>query len=76
MKNRKLLEIITSLPEEELSYNILGKLARVIDDNQCEEGLKVLLSLKDEGENDSLWNFRVGYSYSEKQRKSRIFRGS
>ena len=72
-KNQKIIEIITSLPEEELDYNILGKLARAYNNNnQCEEGLKVLLSLKDEGENDSLWNFRVGYSYyySEKAKEN------
>ena len=72
-KNQKIIEIITSLPKEELDYNILGKLARAYNNNnQCEEGLKVLLSLKDEGENDSLWNFRVGYSYyySEKAKEN------
>ena len=72
-KNQKIIDIITSLPEEELDYNILGKLARAYNNNgQCEEGLKVLLSLKDEGENDSLWNFRVGYSYyySEKAKEN------
>ena len=72
-KNQKIIEIITSLPEEELDYNILGKLARAYNNNnQCEEGLKVLLSLKDDGENDSIWNFRVGYSYyySEKAKEN------
>jgi tetratricopeptide (TPR) repeat protein len=63
-KNQEIIDIITSLPKEELDYNILGKLARAYNNNrQYEKGLEVLLSLKVEGENDSLWNFRIGYSY-------------
>ena len=72
-KNQEIIDIINSLPEEDLNYDILGKLARAYNNNgQCEEGLKVLLSLKDEGEKDSLWNFRVGYSYyySEKAKEN------
>lgn len=72
-KNQEIIDIINSLPKEDLNYDILGKLARAYNNNnQCEEGLKVLLSLKDEGEEDSLWNFRVGYSYyySEKAKEN------
>ena len=72
-KNQDIINIITSLPKEDLNYDILGKLARAYNNNnQCEEGLKVLLSLKDDGENDSIWNFRVGYSYyySEKAKEN------
>ena len=72
-KNQEIIDIITSLPEEELDYNILGKLARAYNNNnQCEKGLEVLFKMKDEGENDSLWNFRVGYSYyySEKAKEN------
>ena len=72
-KNQEIIDIINSLPEEDLNYDILGKLARAYNNNgQCEEGLKVLLSLKDEGEEESLWNFRVGYSYyySEKAKEN------
>lgn len=72
-KNQEIIDIINSLPKEDLNYDILGKFARAYNNNgQCEEGLKVLLSLKDEGEEDSLWNFRVGYSYyySEKAKEN------
>ena len=71
-KIQEIIDIINSLPEEDLNYDILGKLARAYNNNsQCEEGLKVLLSLKDKGEENSLWNFRVGYSYyySEKAKE-------
>lgn len=62
-KNQEIIDIITSLPKEELNYIILGKLARAYNNNdQYEKGLEVLLSLKEEGEKDSLWNFRAGYS--------------
>lgn len=63
-KNQEIIDIITSLPKEELNYNILGKLARAYNNNnECEKGKEILLSVKEEGENDSLWNFRLGYSY-------------
>lgn len=63
-KHEKIIEIINSLPEEKLNYDILGKLARAYNNNdECEKGLEVLMKMKDEGENTALWNFRVGYSY-------------
>ena len=77
-KNQEIIEIINSLPKEELTYDILGKLARAYNNNdQYEKGLEVLLSIKDEGEEDSLWNFRAGYScyYSGKlEEAERYFR--
>lgn len=63
-KNKEIIEIITSLPEDELNYDILGKLARAYNNNEeYDKGLEILFKIKDEGENTSLWNFRVGYSY-------------
>lgn len=62
-KNQEIIDIINSLPKEELTYNILGKLARAYNNNdEYNKGLEILLSIKDEGEKDSLWNFRIGYS--------------
>lgn len=62
-KNQEIIDIITSLPKEELTYDILGKLARAYNNNdEYEKGREVLLQIKDEGEKDSLWNFRIGYS--------------
>lgn len=62
-KNQEIIDIINSLPKEELTYNILGKLARAYNNNdEYEKGMEILLSVKDEGEKDSLWNFRIGYS--------------
>lgn len=62
-KNQEIINIINSLPKEELTYDILGKLARAYNNNdEYDKGMEVLLSVKDEGENDSLWNFRIGYS--------------
>lgn len=62
-KNQEIIDIINSLPKEELTYNILGKLARAYNNNdEYDKGMEILLSVKDEGEKDSLWNFRIGYS--------------
>lgn len=62
-KNQEIIDIINSLPKEELTYNILGKLARAYNNNdEYDKGMEILLSIKDEGEKDSLWNFRIGYS--------------
>lgn len=62
-RNQEIIDIINSLPKEELTYNILGKLARAYNNNdEYDKGMEILLSVKDEGEKDSLWNFRIGYS--------------
>jgi tetratricopeptide (TPR) repeat protein len=62
-RNQEIIDIINSLPKEELTYDILGKLARAYNNNnEYDKGMEILLQLKDEGENTALWNFRIGYS--------------
>lgn len=62
-KSQKIIDLITSLHKEELNYNILGKLARAYNNIQeYKKAKEVLLKMKDTGEKDSLWNFRIGYS--------------
>ena len=64
-KHQQIIDIITNLnlPKEQLTYDILGKLASAYNnDNEQEKGLETLLQIKDEGEHTALWNYRAGYS--------------
>lgn len=75
-KNQEIIEIINSLPKEELTYNILGRLARAYNNNdEYEKGEDILLMIKERGEKDSLWNFRMGYScyYSGKLKEAQKY---
>lgn len=55
-----LLEVL--LPEE-MDYELVGILARAYNnDDQEAKAKKLLLTVKAEGENDGLWNYRMGYS--------------
>ena len=61
-KNEEIIKEITAL--KELDYDVLGRLARAYNNNEeYQKGLDILLSTKEEGKNDSVWNFRIGYSY-------------
>lgn len=52
----------TLLPEE-MNYELIGMLARAYNNNDQEEKAKgLLLTTKAEGENDGIWNYRMGYS--------------
>lgn len=62
-KHQKIIDIITNLPKEQLTYDISGRLARAYNNNgEYEKGLEILMQIKAEGEHTALWNFRAGYS--------------
>ncbi len=57
-------ELLSALPQEEQDFEVKSLMARALNNLDREaEALKILLSVKDEGDNDALWNFRIGYSY-------------
>lgn len=57
------ISTLEALPPEELDYELIGLLARAYNNNDQEEKAKeLLLTTKAEGENDGLWNYRMGYS--------------
>lgn len=61
---QKIIDTIRDLPEEVLDYTLKGHLARALNNNdEMEEAARILLSIQDEGKNDPLWHFRLGYAY-------------
>mgnify|MGYP001127431003 CR=1 FL=1 len=61
---QKIIDTIYDLPEEELDYTLKSHLARALNNNdELEEAVRILLSIQDEGKNDPLWYFRLGYAY-------------
>lgn len=61
---QKIIDTIHDLPEEELDYDLKSHLARALNNNdEMEEAARVLLSIQEEGKNDPLWFFRLGYAY-------------
>lgn len=60
----KIIENINRLPKETLDYDLLSHLGRAY--NNTEEydiALDIFMSIKQQGETDPLWHFRVGYAY-------------
>lgn len=61
---QKIIDTIRDLPEDELDYTLKSHLARALNNNdEPEEAARILLSIQEEGENDPLWYFRLGYAY-------------
>ena len=60
----EIIEIILKIPEKDRDYDIISNLARAYNNADCFiDAMEQLLLIKDQGQNDSLWHFRMGYSY-------------
>jgi|GEM_PF-1747948 len=60
----KIIELIKSLPEEELNYDLISQLARAYNNvENYKEAISLLTTIKEEGNKDALWHFRMGYAY-------------
>lgn len=63
-EHKKITEAIEALPEQDKDYTIQCLYARALNNlNQEKAALNILLPLKNQGQNDPLWHFRVGYAY-------------
>ncbi len=63
-KHQKIVDAISAIPENERDFTLISLLGRALNNLDREsEALELLLSVKDVGAADALWNFRVGYSY-------------
>lgn len=63
-QHQKIVDAILQLPQEERTYQITGYLARAYNNlARYEEGLALLESIADEGREDWVWWYRMGYSY-------------
>ncbi|GAV15753.1 DUF4261 domain-containing protein [Paenibacillus sp. NAIST15-1] len=60
----KIVGKIAEIPEQDRDYDIVGYLARALNNlKRYDEALQQLSTIKTQGENDFLWHFRVGYAY-------------
>ena len=63
-EHQNIIDAIKEIPEDQWDYDYVCYLARAYNNtNNAELAIPLFLSVKDEGENDQLWFFRIGYAY-------------
>jgi tetratricopeptide (TPR) repeat protein len=68
--HRKIIDAIEQVPLEERDFEIVGLYARALNNaDRYQEALEQLMSVREQGEEDGVWNFRVGYSLYFLRRK-------
>ena len=65
-EHKKIADAIEALPQEEWGYELTCLLARAYNNmpgNQClENAISLLESVREEGKDDPLWHYRLGYA--------------
>ncbi|SET97095.1 SMI1/KNR4 family protein [Paenibacillus sp. NFR01] len=60
---QNIVDAVTEIPAEERDYTLVSHLGRALNNlERYEEALEQFMSVQDEGENDPLWHFRVGFA--------------
>jgi hypothetical protein len=68
---KETIKIIEGLPAEKKDFEMISLYARALNnDNQEEKAIGVLESVRGQGENDALWNWRMGYALYFTDRKA------
>lgn len=63
-RHEEIIERISQIPSDEISTQILGKLARANSNlGHFQEAIDILKGMEKEEEQSSLWNYRMGYQY-------------
>jgi len=63
-KYTEIINAIEKLPQSEWNYDLKGTLSRAyVSKSKNEKALEILLSESLNGNNDPLWNYRVGFAY-------------
>ncbi|WNY22922.1 hypothetical protein MmiHf6_02140 [Methanimicrococcus hongohii] len=63
-EHQEIIDAISEIPESERDYELICLLARAYNNiEDHEKALELLLSVKEEGQYDILWHFRIGYAY-------------
>ncbi|WP_340026423.1 Imm51 family immunity protein [Paenibacillus sp. FSL K6-1096] len=63
-EHQQIVDRILEIPAEQRGYELTSQLGRAYNNlDQYEEALALLLSVAEEGADDPLWHFRIGYSY-------------
>jgi tetratricopeptide (TPR) repeat protein len=62
-KHVKILRAIERIPQDQWDYHLTGFYARALNNlDKYEEALDLLLKIEDQGKEDGVWYFRVGYA--------------
>lgn len=62
-RHQEIVELIEKLPAKERDFDVQNLYARALNNLDREaDALAVLESIREQGERDALWNFRMGYS--------------
>ncbi|WP_233476309.1 hypothetical protein [Paenibacillus sonchi] len=60
----KIVEAITDIPEPDRDYVLIGHLGRALNNlDRYNEALEQLLGIAEQGRQDPIWHYRVGYAY-------------
>ena len=63
-EHQKIVDAIAALPEEERDYELTSLLARALNNlGDYKTAMQFLFSVAKEGQQDSLWFYRMGYAY-------------
>lgn len=69
-EHHRIIELVYSIDESERDYDVISLLARALNNTQnYDEALDHLMYIREDGIDDPLWHFRVGYSYFYKNEK-------
>lgn len=62
-RHHKIIDALEQIAETERDYETTSLLARAYNNvDECAKAAELLESVKEEGQNDALWNFRMGYA--------------
>ena len=71
-EHEKIIEIITAISNEERDSELFSMLARAYNNiGKYDEALDNLMYIREEGLDNALWNYRVGYAYYYKGEKEK-----
>jgi tetratricopeptide (TPR) repeat protein len=60
----EIIELISEIPENKRDYDIISHLARAYNNSDMyQEAISQLLLIKEQGKEDPIWHFRLGYAY-------------
>ncbi len=63
-EHERIIDMLLALPEDELTDELKGQLARAYNNNrEYEKALPLLEATEEYGRDNANWNFRMGYSY-------------
>ena len=61
---QKIVDAILAIPEKERDYELIGQLARALNNlGDYETATEMLLMVEKDGVGDPLWHYRLGYAY-------------